>query len=94
MTPAIDPQQLRALARTILTPRQFECWQLMRYHSRTSRTVALMLDLDESTVRGHVRRAEQKLVLAVRHNAADGDIRATAVRPGPDGARAGEGLAA
>lgn len=94
MTPAIDPRQLRDLARTILTPRQFECWQLMRYHSRTSRAVALMLDLDESTVRGHVRRAEQKLVLAIQHNERHGDIRATTIRPGPDGTGTSEGLAA
>ena len=91
---AIDPRQLRDIARTTLTPRQFECWHLTRFHNRSYRTAALMLDVDESTVRRTVKRAEQKLDRRLRHNPGDGDVRATTLHRDSHGDRTGEGVAA
>jgi DNA-binding CsgD family transcriptional regulator len=91
---AIDPRELRRLARSVLTPRQFECWELVCFHHRSFRQVGVMLDRDESTVRRHVKRAESKLVRAVEDNARRGNLRSSAVRPGRARKGAGQGLAA
>ena len=90
----MNPTELRNLAKTILTPRQFECWHLTHYHGRSYRTVAYMLDLDESTVRRTAKRADQKVDRWIRDNHPDGDVRATTLHPDPPRDPAGQSAAA
>jgi DNA-binding CsgD family transcriptional regulator len=90
----LTDRELRSIAVDVLTERQFECWELSRFHHRSYRVISLMLDIEKSTVQGHVRRADQKLDRWLRDNEGRGDVSASSVRSRPNGDRAGQGLAA
>jgi DNA-binding NarL/FixJ family response regulator len=47
----------------ILTDRQLRVLELRELHGSTWNQISYMLDLDQSTVRGHYRRAQRRLVL-------------------------------
>ena len=57
--------QVWELAQTegVLTERQRTILELRELHGMTWNQISYMMDLDQSTVRGHYRRAQRRLAL-------------------------------
>jgi DNA-directed RNA polymerase specialized sigma24 family protein len=68
--PRMTDPELIALAQRELTARQFEMWKLHRVNRWSQQTIAYHMDVAKSTVGGTIKRAEQKLELAQREEAA------------------------
>lgn len=68
--PTLDDEHLWQIADAELTDRQLEVYRLRHRHRLSHRQIALALDLDASTVRGHLAAADRRIVAALRKDAA------------------------
>ena len=59
-----------ALAKGVLTAKQFEAWELYHRKGRSYQQIAYMLDLDRSTVVRRVKRANYLVDRKLRQNGA------------------------
>lgn len=87
-------EHLLTIARSVMTPKQWEAWELSRVHGCSYRTIAFMLDIDKGTVRDRVKRGDQRVDRWKRQNTKR--ARPPYPRPLPDdraGNRASQDLA-
>ena len=57
----VEAIDIWAVAREVLTAKQLQALELRERHGMSDYSIAYMLGLDRSTVRGHLRAAERNL---------------------------------
>ena len=77
---ATEPIDVWAIARACCTEKQLRCLELREKHGKSHYSIAYMLGLDPSTVRGHLRAAERNVRRARSKRSRDARVQPRAMR--------------